>query len=536
MPLSPPSRIDTKATTGWSDDWEEEAHVEASLPSTPLDQDHPSISRWRPELGSEGDDKCPGADINVLEPRAQQHSKLESGDPVPDRILAQGQTERHETIRPAEPAHGNHETASASNSSQPDHFPRVGREKEEEEEERDVDEEGEKTCRICFTGPEEDGEEDTMGRMISPCLCTGSMRNVAHAILRSVNCLNAWRGTGTNAKAHMECPQCHYRYQLRRTLVSGLATSRLILVLSTGLTFLSITLTVGQILHLMLNKSPAIHRSLIRNYNLRWSPPSFFDVITGRDNMGFDDFNGGGGNVMIVGGGGTLAFDVFVASIKTFFELSRSFSNSQDRLSEVLSLPHPMANFILGLVIRFLLGIAVMGSMSFLSLLLSLSLFGPLQLANGLRGAGFLGNFGGVRRRIRADTTTAGAGRGPSIGTIMVVGLVVIGAINSMVQVYRGVQSLTGRLLKYVETQILEVNPHELRKERLRREKERGERARRWWIHWLREKRWMKVVGWKEVYVRARFRLMGLIEGIKRSMNRLVAGGGAGGEENEHLE
>jgi hypothetical protein len=28
-------------------------------------------------------------------------------------------------------------------------------------------------CRICFAGPE---EEEAMGRLISPCLCSGSMR------------------------------------------------------------------------------------------------------------------------------------------------------------------------------------------------------------------------------------------------------------------------------------------------------------------------------------------------------------------------
>ena len=28
-------------------------------------------------------------------------------------------------------------------------------------------------CRICFGGPE---EEESLGKMISPCLCTGSMR------------------------------------------------------------------------------------------------------------------------------------------------------------------------------------------------------------------------------------------------------------------------------------------------------------------------------------------------------------------------
>ena len=37
-----------------------------------------------------------------------------------------------------------------------------------EEEEPD-----DRQCRICFLGAE---EEESMGRLISPCLCTGSMR------------------------------------------------------------------------------------------------------------------------------------------------------------------------------------------------------------------------------------------------------------------------------------------------------------------------------------------------------------------------
>lgn len=40
-------------------------------------------------------------------------------------------------------------------------------------EEMDAPPEDERQCRICFAGKEEEG---TMGRLISPCLCTGSVR------------------------------------------------------------------------------------------------------------------------------------------------------------------------------------------------------------------------------------------------------------------------------------------------------------------------------------------------------------------------
>lgn len=44
---------------------------------------------------------------------------------------------------------------------------------DEEEEEEEIPAPDERQCRICFGGRE---EEETMGRLISPCLCTGSMR------------------------------------------------------------------------------------------------------------------------------------------------------------------------------------------------------------------------------------------------------------------------------------------------------------------------------------------------------------------------
>jgi hypothetical protein len=44
---------------------------------------------------------------------------------------------------------------------------------DEGEEEEEIPAPDERQCRICFGGRE---EEETMGRLISPCLCTGSMR------------------------------------------------------------------------------------------------------------------------------------------------------------------------------------------------------------------------------------------------------------------------------------------------------------------------------------------------------------------------
>ena len=53
-------------------------------------------------------------------------------------------------------------------------------------------------CRICFSAAYENG----LGGLISPCLCSGSMRFV------HVACLNSWRVQSANERSFYECEQC----------------------------------------------------------------------------------------------------------------------------------------------------------------------------------------------------------------------------------------------------------------------------------------------------------------------------------------
>jgi len=62
-------------------------------------------------------------------------------------------------------------------------------------------------CRICFGGEGENG----LGRLIAPCLCSGSMKYV------HVPCLNDWRTASANASSLYECEQCRYKYNIART-------------------------------------------------------------------------------------------------------------------------------------------------------------------------------------------------------------------------------------------------------------------------------------------------------------------------------
>ena len=58
-------------------------------------------------------------------------------------------------------------------------------------------------CRICFAGAD-------VGRLVSPCLCSGSMRFV------HLDCLSEWRRRSANPKSHYQCENCLYRYSFRR--------------------------------------------------------------------------------------------------------------------------------------------------------------------------------------------------------------------------------------------------------------------------------------------------------------------------------
>jgi hypothetical protein len=81
-------------------------------------------------------------------------------------------------------------------------------------------EEEEPICRICFGGRE-------AGLLVSPCLCSGSMRFV------HLDCLTHWRQVSVNPLSHVQCDSCHYRYSFRRALYATVLRSALVLHLLT---------------------------------------------------------------------------------------------------------------------------------------------------------------------------------------------------------------------------------------------------------------------------------------------------------------
>lgn len=88
----------------------------------------------------------------------------------------------------------------------------------------------ERLCRICFGGE----EEASLGRLISPCKCKGTMKYVHLA------CLNAWRNASnsrglSSESSFFKCSSCLYKYNFSRTWLASLVTNfgvRFLLTLS----------------------------------------------------------------------------------------------------------------------------------------------------------------------------------------------------------------------------------------------------------------------------------------------------------------
>lgn len=57
-------------------------------------------------------------------------------------------------------------------------------------------------------------------RLISPCLCRGTVAKV------HVACLNRWRNRSPSSTSYFQCDQCKYRYRIKRAKIAGLAENK----------------------------------------------------------------------------------------------------------------------------------------------------------------------------------------------------------------------------------------------------------------------------------------------------------------------
>ncbi|KAH8997620.1 hypothetical protein EDB92DRAFT_1942208 [Lactarius akahatsu] len=266
-------------------------------------------------------------------------------------------------------------------------------------------------CRICFDGP-----DPSLGRLIRPCLCSGTVSHVHLA------CLQRWRNTSSNASSFFVCPQCHYHYRFARTKIVGLATNPVAIatlstVFFTAIVFASSFLTTTLI-------SPLDEPSYV-SYGTSALYVSGWDYWTwtnpysvGRDLV-------------------RAALRIIQDETGGLFDPDAFSSSTAPESAETLSNPGIVWRFIR----RFVLGLPVVGAASLIHMLFSLPLLGPLQWI--ARSRGTRGRHGS---------------RSGDTASMVILFLLAVGALRVVYQVYKLTESVTKRILLRAEESILEVN------------------------------------------------------------------------------
>lgn len=108
----------------------------------------------------------------------------------------------------------------------------------------DENEADEKVCRMCFSSENELGDDgSSLGRLIAPCHCDGSMRYVHDT------CLDQWRRKSAATEAARVCGQCHARYRFRRrpyaNLIAFVQASQMLRILICFTLVFSLSFVLG---------------------------------------------------------------------------------------------------------------------------------------------------------------------------------------------------------------------------------------------------------------------------------------------------
>ncbi|KZT30632.1 zf-C3HC4-domain-containing protein [Neolentinus lepideus HHB14362 ss-1] len=252
----------------------------------------------------------------------------------------------------------------------------------------------EKQCRICLDGP-----DLSLGRLIRPCQCRGSISYV------HVKCLQRWRNSSETA--FFACPQCKYRYHFARTRVSGLATNPVVVGAVSTMLFTILVLCSSFITTYFL--SSLEDDSGDSYYYISYWP---YDAVK----------------------------DIIRAAIRILQDsdaiADNNFFTGQMRRSRPTTIPTQPPGLLKRFVQRFLLGLPVVGAGSLVHMLLSM----PFPI--------------GWIARYRASRSRRGGG---DFATIIIVVLIIVGAARTLLKVYSWTQRFAQRLLLRAEDAILEV-------------------------------------------------------------------------------
>jgi len=308
------------------------------------------------------------------------------------------------------------------------------------------------TCRICMQTAEEAPE---LGRLIRPCLCKGTMAFV------HVQCLNRWRKEAHSAGAFMRCQQCGYNYRLARTRVVGLASSPIVLGFSTLTLFTimvflssfvaSIWLPSGWLDNPSFEMSTQEDSSLFYSwmyfnsptYYASWMYKTAFEALN--DIIEPDRHYQPPTRTKIKASKPRRLNDPLVVQDgKRSGPFKTSVYVPRSGVVEEKNVPPPppppaLSPFWKRLIRRFILGLAVVGSFSFVNFLYGTALMLPLRI------------WGRRRRGDNARDTYA----------MVVLIFLLIGLARALYKTYGVTRTIAAAWLKRFETAILEVAPED---------------------------------------------------------------------------
>ncbi|KAI1316986.1 hypothetical protein EDD11_009144 [Mortierella claussenii] len=248
----------------------------------------------------------------------------------------------------------------------------------------------ERQCRICLGGAD---EEDTLGRLISPCLCKGSMKYV------HVECLNAWRARSPKRESHYKCDTCKYSFSFRRTSFARYLAHPLTVFVLTLIVFAMAVFAAGFAMKLLL-------------YLTMDEPQEFIYPVD------IDDYD-----------------DVELLRLKESVVIFRT----PDSLRAVFRIDKTHMVF----------GSFFVSIIGFLQLLLSTLWMGG---GGGVFRIGGFGLGGGRRRGARGERQ-----REAGIGGLLMVVMLVFGLFKSVYMTYQFVHRMSRRVLAKAELMVLEV-------------------------------------------------------------------------------